>query len=412
MQHPSLQRKLPVALPGQPRIQTGRALLLIILMMSGLLVIQTADHSVHGASRHYAHPLTTFSVEQQTRPELRHDPFSVASQIDTLLLREVDSQQFSGSVLVAQNGQIVLNKGYSLANQESAIYNIPDTRFYLGSITKTFTAMAILLLQEQGKLHVQDQLCNYIPNCPSPWQAVSIHEMLTHTSGIPQLDDSQISSASPAAWIASFTNVPLQFTPGGAFQYCSICYQILAYVVQQVSGEPYSQFIQQNILTPLHMTASGFDSQAYYSQASSALGYESWRVRSGPIGFTTDPQWSVLLGSGLLYATVNDLYRWDQALYTNTLVSQATLAQIFTPYVNATIFPGSAYGYGWFLTSSPVTGHQLTWHDGVVDGFRNYIGRYVNDGVTIIILSNLTTLDVIPLAHSIEQIIFGKPSII
>lgn len=358
------------------------------------------------------------NTEPMTR-DMRHtvsarqvQPPSLAAQIDNLLTQQVNNHLFSGSVLIAQNGQIVLAKGYSEANWDTATPNTPDTRFFLGSLTKAFTAMALLILQEQGKLHVQDPICTYIPNCPPPWQQLSIHELLTHTSGIPQLDDSQLSGASPSAWIASFDNAPLQFRPGGEFQYCSICYQVLAYVVQQVSGMPYSQFVQQAILDPLHMNSSGFDARAYYAQPSSALGYESWQVKAPQDGFQVSPQWSFLFGSGLLYSTVNDLYRWDQALASNALVPQTTLTKVFTPYVNATLFPGSTYGYGWFLTRAPVPGHQLTWHDGVIDGFRNFIGRYVDDHVTIIFLSNLTTLDLVTLAHSIERVIFGQPSTI
>jgi CubicO group peptidase (beta-lactamase class C family) len=339
-------------------------------------------------------------------------PPSLAAQLDALLTQQVNRQQFSGSVLVAQNGQVILAKGYGQANWETATPNTPDTRFFLGSLTKAFTAMALLILQEQGKLQVADPICTYIPNCPPPWQALSIHELLTHTSGIPQLDDAQLSDASPAAWIASFANAPLQFRPGGEFQYCSICYQILAYVVQQVSGMPYSQFVQQYILDPLHMSSSGFDARAYYAQPSSALGYESWQVKAPQDGFLVSPQWSFLFGSGLLYSTVNDLYRWDQALASDMLVSQATLTKIFTPHVNATLFPGSTYGYGWFITQAPVPGHRLIWHDGVIDGFRNFIGRYVDDHVTIIFLSNLTTLDLVSLAHSLERVIFGQTSTI
>lgn len=345
---------------------------------------------------------------QSHAAHLRTQYKQASTQIDSLLTQMVDNQQFSGSVLVAQNGQTLLAKGYSQANWDTQTPNLPDTRFYLGSLTKAFTAMAILMLQEQGKLHVQDHLCAYIANCPPPWQPVSIQELLTHTSGIPQLDDTQLSNASPEAWIASFANAPLQFTPGSEFQYCSICYQILGYVVQQVSGMPYRQFIEQMILDPLQMTETGFDVNAYYAPAIGAIGYESWQVKAPRLGFQADPQWTFLFGSGLLYSTINDLYRWDQALYTTKLVSQQTLDQIFTPYVNATLFPGSTYGYGWFITQAPVQGHRLIWHDGVIDGFRNYIGRAVDDGVTVIILSNLTTLDAITLGHQIEQIIFTK----
>jgi len=331
----------------------------------------------------------------------------IAGRIDALLTQMTNNQQFSGSVLVARGGQMLVDKGYSLANWDTQTPNTPDTRFYLGSLTKAFTAMALMILQEQGKLQVQAPLCTYIPNCPAPWQPLSVQQVLTHTSGIPQLNDTQISNASPAAWIGSFNTTPLQFTPGGEFQYCSICYQILGYVVQQVSGMPYAQFIQQMILNPLQMSETGFDFNAYYTGALGAQGYESWRVKALPVGLQADPQWSFLYGSGLLYSSVQDLYRWDQALYTTSLVSQATLNQTFTPYVNTTLFPGSAYGYGWFITRTPVQNHRLIWHDGVIDGFRNYFGRAVDDGVTVIILSNLTTLDAISLGHQIEGMILG-----
>lgn len=392
------------------------ALLLITLTIVGLLSPLIFPRMVRDEAPRPdgRHPL--FLTHQQEEMVLPAQPTpstpsgQVAAQIDSLLMQQVKNQQFSGSVLVAQNGQVLLAKGYSKANWDTSAPNTPDTRFYLGSITKAFTAMSILMLQQQGKLQVQKPICTYIPNCPPPWQPVSVHEVLTHTSGIPQLDDTQLSSVSPAAWISSFDNASLQFTPGGAFQYCSVCYQILAYVVQQVSGMPYTRFVQQMILTPLGMTNSGFDSNTYYSRPGSATGYEGWQIKAPLAGYQVDPRWSFLFGSGLLYSTVNDLYRWDQALDNNTLVPQATLNQAFTPYVNATLFPGSQYGYGWFITQSPVSGHQLFWHDGVLDGFRNYIGRYVDDNVTIIFLSNLSTLDIESLAHSLEKIVFGSAS--
>src|SRR5205823_834732 len=145
----------------------------------------------------------------------------MASQVNNLLMTEVTHQQFSGSVLIAHNDQVLLSKGYSMADWSKQVPNTPHTKFYLGSTTKEFTAMAILILQEQGKLHVTDHLCSYIAQCPAAWRPVTIHEVLTHTSGIPQLDDSLLSSASPQAWIASYDGSPLTFTPGSQFSYCN-----------------------------------------------------------------------------------------------------------------------------------------------------------------------------------------------
>jgi CubicO group peptidase (beta-lactamase class C family) len=400
--------------PVQPRRGKRRRLVLIFVFVTvGLLPIlalllatwgENLYHATQQASAAHQHLV----IRSHAQPV--HVPLSarVASQVDNLLATQVNNQQFSGSVLVAQDGQIVLEQGYGMANVQNATPNTAHTHFYLGSVTKEFTAMAAMILQTQGKLQISKPICSYIANCPSPWQAVTIRELLTHTSGIPELADSQISGASPQAWINSFNDASLQFAPGSQFNYCSTCYQIMAYIVQQVSGVPYSQFIQQMILKPLAMSSSGFDASTYYAQSDSAIGYETWQVSAPNITEQSDPQWSFLFGSGLLYSTVEDLYRWDQALYTNTLVPQQMLAQAFTPYVTAAnLFPSSQYGYGWFLTKAPVAGHQLIWHYGLLDGFRNYIGRYVNDHVTIIFLSNLSTVDIFPLEHSIEKLVFA-----
>lgn len=331
----------------------------------------------------------------------------LASQVDALFNSLVAQNQFSGSVLIARDGHILLAKGYSMANWQTGTPDTPLTRFYLGSVTKEFTAMAILLLQERGKLDVHKSLCVYISPCPPPWQPVSVHDLLTHTSGIPELDTSQLSGASPAAWIASFNGYALHFMPGSEFDYCSVCYQILGYVVEQVSGVPYSQFMLQNIFIPLHMLATGFDSTIYYNQGIDAHGYNSWKSESDQLGWQMAASWSFLFASGLLYSNIGDLYRWDQALYTSQLVSQQTLTEAFTSYTSNSLFAGSTYGYGWFLAKSPVPGHRLIWHDGVIDGFRTYIGRYVDDHITVIFLSNLATVDSPTLSQKVQHVIFA-----
>jgi CubicO group peptidase (beta-lactamase class C family) len=345
---------------------------------------------------------------QAAQPVLSAQDKRIATQVSGLFTNLVAQHQFSGSVLIAKDGQVLLAKGYGLANWQTNTPNTPLTRFYLGSVTKQFTAMSILILQQEGKLNVHQPLCAYINPCPPPWQPVTIHEVLTHTSGIPELDTSQLLGASPAAWIASFNNAPLAFAPGSEFAYCSVCYQILAYVVQQVSGQPYEQFVQQHILTPLHMGESGFDSDYYYAQSIDANGYSSWQENAEQLGWgNIGPQWSFLFGSGLLYSTVGDLYRWDQALYTNILANQQTRDEAFTSYTDSSLFAGSTYGYGWFITKSPVPGHRLIWHDGEIDGFRTYIGRYIDDDVTVIFLSNLATVDPSTLAQSVQKVIFA-----
>ena len=323
----------------------------------------------------------------------------LATQADDLLSQEASQQQFSGTVLIAHNGQVVLNKGYSMADWSPQVANTPDTRFYLGSTTKQFTAMAILILQQQGKLHVQNSICTTISPCPAAWQAVTLHDILSHTSGIPELDDGSLASASPQAWIESYDNVPLSFAPGSQFSYCSICYQILGYVIEQVSGESYSDFLKQAIFDPLGMNDSGTGDSNYMSVHNYAVGYAAWQD-VGSSGMDVDPQWTFLFGSGLIYSTTGDMERWDQALMHGTLVSQETLNEAFTPYI-ASQYAGSSYGYGWFITQD--AGQKLIWHDGKIPGFRTYNGFFPGNGYTLIILSNLATVDEMSLADQLEK---------
>jgi CubicO group peptidase (beta-lactamase class C family) len=329
----------------------------------------------------------------------------IASQVNNLLMSKTEDLQFSGSVLIAHNDKVLLRKGYSIADWSKQVSNTPQTRFYLGSTTKQFTAMAILILQEQSKLHVHDHICSYIAPCPQPWQQVTIHELLTHTSGIPEFDHTNVSNASPQSWINDFDDVPLGFAPGSEFSYCNVCYQILGYVVEKVSGEPYCTFLKQTIFDPLQMNSTGCD-QPYLSLPDHAVGYASWHVQDVSIGLDAASQWSFLFGAGLLYSTVEDLYRWDQVLWSHTLISQQALDEAFTPYVS-TQYAGSSYGYGWFIAKAPIPGHRLIWHDGRVNGFRTYNGLYPDDGVTIIFLSNLSALDELALAKKLEQIVFA-----
>ena len=392
----------------------------ILMVVASLLVIFSFLLTAWGittsatAHEHTQVPTTQVITKgQQTSPTAQTTPspqlnVQVASQVDTLLSKKASQQQFSGSILIAANGQVLLSKGYSMADWNHKISNTPQTRFYLGSVTKEFTAMGILILQEQGKLNVHDLLCKYIKDCPPPWQSLTIHELLTHTSGIPQLEDSSLSGASPQAWINSYNNVSLEFAPGTQFDYCSVCFQILGYVIQQVSGQPYSEFIEQSIIEPLQMKDTGFDSQYYYAQTDHATGYATWQVPAMELGWDSGSQWSFLFGSGLLYSTVGDLYLWDQALYTQKLVSKKTLDEAFTAYDATSEFAGSGYGYGWFIAKSPVKGHRLIWHDGRIDGFRTFIGRYIDDHITVIFLSNLASLDELALANEIQQIVFAN----
>src|SRR6266496_1061108 len=224
-------RKLPFSarqvVPGQlssPQLRRSRrrfvkgiSLLVISSLLLLLLVLELDTHLNH----HGQQPTLTRQVAFSSQAAL------IASQVDNLLTNKATHQQFSGSVLIAHDDQVLLRKGYSMADWGKQVPNIPHTKFYLGSTTHEFTAMAILILQERGKLQVHDHICSYIAPCPPAWQPVTIHELLTHTSGIPELDDTSLSNASLQSWINRFDGVSLAFAPRSEFSYCNVCYQIL-----------------------------------------------------------------------------------------------------------------------------------------------------------------------------------------
>ncbi len=326
------------------------------------------------------------------------------SQIDKILTLYTERATFTGTVLVARKGEILLSKGYGWADRDNQIPNTPQTKYRIGSTTKQFTAMAILLLQDLGLLQVQDLICNYIPECPDSWQEVTLHHLLTHTSGIPDLTEFPDFKAfkglpsTPEQTIARFKDEPLDFQPGEKWHYSNSGYVLLGYIIEQAAGQSYQVFLQQNIFDPLQMTYTGYD----HNDGSLATGY------TGRDSHWETPDYidmTLPYAAGGLYSTVEDLYRWDQALYGEQFVPEESLKLMFTPYVKTT-FTGLHYGYGWFI--GQMNNHQAVSHGGGIDGFVTEIRRYIDDRVTIIILSNRQTTNIPQIADQISRAVFEK----
>lgn len=286
------------------------------------------------------------------------------TKLDTLLTNAARGDKFSGAILVTHGSQIVLSKGYGGSNTA-------QTRFQIGSLTKQFTAFAIMILQEQGKLRVQNQLCLYLPGCPPAWKAITIHHLLLHTSGIAVPDPQGRTPTSPEQLVALYQVKPLNFTPGAQFKYSNVGYQLLGYIIQQVSSMPYTDFIQKAILTPLHMRATGF-----LPQDSAEPG----------------PSWAFTLAPGGLYSTVEDLHRWDQEIATPTLISQKTLKTILTSYFEGcdegcpARFLKTEHGYSWYITQE--AHREVLWSTGEANGYESYNSHYPTSNVDLIILTN------------------------
>jgi CubicO group peptidase (beta-lactamase class C family) len=317
-------------------------------------------------------------------------------------------------VLVARDGEVLFSKGYSMADWTRQVPNTPHTKFRVASINKQFTAMAILILQEEGKLQVQDRLCTYIAHCPATWQPITLHQLLTHTAGIPKLSNapSQLPT-SPEGILTLYKDVPLNFVPSMKYQYSNEGYQILGYVIQHVSGKPYTTFIQQAILDPLHMTNTGFTLTS--PQRDEASGYQAWQVKDEASGLDTSvpPDMSFLFAAEFMYSTVEDLQVWDQALDNHTLVSQKSLDMMFAPHVSTCPSEGcpdpyitSDYGYGWNVSREKNL-RLVTWHMGDEWGFVAFNGRYPENKISIIVLSNLKSSNPWAIASTLEKMVFS-----
>jgi CubicO group peptidase (beta-lactamase class C family) len=289
--------------------------------------------------------------------------------------------RFTGSVLVARDGKVIFSKGYGLANVEFDVANTPQTKFRLGSITKQFTAAAILLLQERGKLSVQDPICKYVDNCPAAWSEVTIHHLLSHTGGLPNFTsfpDYQPKMMMPVTlpeMIARFKDKPLDFKPGEKWNYSNSGYFLLGFIIEKAAGESYESFLQKNIFEPLKLTNTGYDHHDTILKKR-ATGYSLVKgkmVNSAYLNMTQP------YSAGSLYSTVEDLFLWNEALHSDKLLSAKSRELMTTPVKND-------YGYG--LGVQGKSGHKMVSHGGGINGFSTFIARYPDEKVTVVVLRN------------------------
>jgi len=315
----------------------------------------------------------------------------VAAKIDSFLTTLTKKGQFQGTALVVKSGKTLLKKGYGWADLDSGRKNAAGTQFSIGSITKQFTAAAILQLQERGKLSVGDRICHYVHACPAAWQPITLQMLLTHTSGIPDFPTRGTDGSvplTPEALVTRFESEPLDFAPGTHWSYSNSGYDLLGYVIQQVSGESWSSYVQQNILTPLGMTHSGFEGASPNLQH--ATGYGTI-LGSTPLP-TGSIDSSLIFSAGSLFSTVGDLYAWDQALATTKILSSQSLTEMFMPRVPLAPHSSASYSYGWVVV--PFNGQTVVFHDGSVPGFVSVNIIDPADKLKVIVLSNDGTADI------------------
>lgn len=314
---------------------------------------------------------------------------ALAKELETFMDQQAGNLSFSGAALVARGGKILLQRGYGLADRQAKRPNTEQTRFRIASITKQFTAVAILLLQGRGKLDVRDHACDYISDCPPAWADITLHQLLTHTSGIrghyddPTYPAWQETPVTPAEDMERFADWPLEFAPGTSWKYSDSGYLVLGRIIERVSGMPYGQFLQENIFTPLGMRDTG-----YLDPTELASGYgNSYEI---PTAVHADP--SVDYAAGGLYSTVRDLYLWDRALFNDQFLSPDLRDMAFTPYEHVSGFGGvdnTGYGYGFMLGQlRQPYGQSLILHGGRAEGYSAMNAYFPDEQVTIVLLGN------------------------
>jgi CubicO group peptidase (beta-lactamase class C family) len=318
----------------------------------------------------------------------------------------VSRDHFSGSILVARDGKVLFSKGYGMANLEHDVPNATQTKFRLGSITKQFTAMAIMILQERGKLNVQDKVKKHLPDAPKAWDEITIHHLLTHTSGIPNYTAfPDFLKTLPVRvtlkeLIGKFKDKPLDFKPGEKFSYSNSGYIVLGQIVETASGQSYPTFMKQAIFEPLKMNDTGYDNGTAILKHR-ASGYTR---RLGIILTNCDyVDMSIPHAAGALYSTVEDLLKWDQALSAQKLVSQKSYEAMFTPFKDN-------YGYGWLLDKKYGLARQE--HGGGIMGFVTIIERYPEEKLLVVALSNLENSPVGAIGTDLAAIALGDRYVI
>ncbi len=330
------------------------------------------------------------------------------SKLDQYMQASVKVNHFMGSVLVAQHGKILFTKGYGMANVKDGIPNASDTEFRIGSVTKEFTATAILKLQSEGKLNVQDGVCKYVPNCPADWHPIKISNLLTHTSGIPNFTDFpnylQIDTKpiTPAQLLADFKDKLLDFKPGARFRYSNSGYEVLGYIIERVSGETYQRFLERNFFDPLGMKESGYD-RNHPTAKNHAVGYEYSHGDYKPVDYV---DMSVPYSAGALYSTVEDLYTWDRALEAGKVLPKPLADEMFAPHVSTGGSGNNHYGFGWFISTT--FGHKEYSHEGGIQGFTSLNSWFPDQDAYVIVLDNMQSSVVGAVAHDLAAILFGQ----
>lgn len=329
---------------------------------------------------------------------------NLASAIDNHL-QKLSGFGYSGSILVVKDGEVILKKGYGYANREKKIFNTPETVFDIGSLAKNLTAAAILKLEQDGKLRTEDMIAKFLNNVPADKMSITIHQLLTHTSGItgPEHGYSVISKDSS---IDHILNTPLQFQPGSKWAYSNSGYVLLSAIIESASGMPYQEYMISNIFIPAGMNSTGFWGTKLPTHKSKriAIGYDELGVAIDLEKLSSDT-WNDI-GSGQIVTNINDLYKWQQCLEQCKILSKETLKKMLTPVFGNTTssaYYDENYGYGIWSQILPDGSHRYQ-HGGNFLGFNSQFTWLPDQKIVILSLCNIR-IDLYPVNRRADRII-------
>jgi len=335
---------------------------------------------------------------------------NLVKRIDAVMTEIYKPGEPGAAIIVKKAGKTILRKGYGLADLELGVPVEPDMIFRLGSITKQFTAVAVLMLAEQGKLGLQDEITKFLPDYPTQGRTITVEHLLTHTSGIQSYTDMPEwlplwrKDFAVKELIDFFKNKPMKFDPVQRWVYNNSGYFLLGAIIEKVSGQTYEQFIDSHIFKPLGMKHS------YYGSNERIIPRRISGYQLGNNGCVNAPYLSMTqpYAAGSLLSSVDDLAVWSDAVFSGKLVKKDWLDKAFTPY---TLKDGTStgYGYGWFISNCQ--GHRIIEHGGGINGFTTYEMTLPEDGIFLAILTNsaIEGRDPEPRAVKIATLVLGQP---
>lgn len=332
--------------------------------------------------------LTSLVRAQETPVETGVESRSVAKRVDEYVQAQMAKRHVPGvSVAVVKDGEVVLAKGYGLANVELGVPATADTVYQLASVTKTFTATAVMMLAKEGKLSLDDRITERLPDLPAAWKDVTVRHLLNHTSGIksytsvPDFHKSPRKDYAPGEILAFVAKQPMDFKPGEKWSYNNTGYLLLGMLIEKVAGKPYGEFMAERIFKPLGMSRTrANDLRAVVPGRAQGYEWDGKALKNGEYVSPSQP-----FAAGMLLSSVGDLVKWDAAIASHALLDEPRIEEMWKP----TRLGGGGeaeYGYGW--STAKVNGHRRVSHGGGIQGFSTELSRFPEDRLTVIVLTN------------------------